>query len=105
MLQALFRGDRHAQGAKLMQALSLVVDSLPQHQSLLPALQALGRRHVHYGVKAAHYDTVGAALLWTLEQELGADFTPATRTAWTEVYTTLATIMREAAGTAETAAT
>jgi len=29
------------------------------------------QRHVDYGVKAADYTPVGAALLWTLEQNLG----------------------------------
>ncbi|MFL6651077.1 MAG: globin domain-containing protein, partial [Sulfurifustaceae bacterium] len=57
----------------------------------------LGRRHVRYGVQPSHYDTVAAALLWTLEQGLGADYTPETREAWTAVYTLLAGTMKEAA--------
>jgi len=52
---------------------------------------------VRYGVKDAYYDTVGAALLWTLERGLGAAFTPAVRDAWTETYTVLATVMQRAA--------
>lgn len=102
-LQRLFRGDMHVQGAKLMQALSLVVGSLHRLDPLLSTLQALGQRHVLYGVEAAHYDTVGAALLWTLEQGLGPDFTPATRTAWAQAYDTLATVMRAAAMTVSVA--
>jgi hypothetical protein len=57
----------------------------------------LGRRHAAYGVKDEHYGTVGAALLWTLGEGLGADFTPEVKDAWTSVYGTLATTMREAA--------
>ncbi len=102
-LQALFHGDMQAQGAKLMQAISLVVGSLHRLDALVPTLQALGERHVHYGVEAAHYATVGAALLWTLEQGLGADFTPATRAAWAQAYDTLATVMKDAALAATTA--
>jgi hemoglobin-like flavoprotein len=102
-LKALFRGDMQAQGAKLMQAMTVVVGSLHRLESLLPTLRALGQRHVRYGVKAVHYDTVGAALLWTLAQGLGPDFTPATRTAWLQAYTTLATVMQDAATTVQAA--
>ena len=34
-------------------------------------MKALGERHVGYKVTKPMYDTVGAALLWTLEQGLG----------------------------------
>ena len=95
-LKPLFTGDMKAQGAKLMQAINLVVRSLDKLDSLLPALQALGQRHVGYGVQAAHYDTVGTALLWTLEQGLGDTFTAPTRTAWGEAYSRLATVMQSA---------
>jgi hemoglobin-like flavoprotein len=53
---------------------------------------------VQYGVHPEHYGTVGAALLWTLEQELGAAFTPEVREAWTTAYTVLAELMTTAAG-------
>lgn len=102
-LQTLFRDDMQAQGTKLMQAISLVVASLHRLDTLVPMLQALGKRHVHYGVEAAHYDTVGAALLWTLEQGLGADFTPMARAAWAQAYDMLATVMKNAALTATAA--
>ncbi|MEZ5592054.1 MAG: globin family protein [Gammaproteobacteria bacterium] len=95
-LKPLFTGDMKAQGAKLMQAINLVVRSLDKLDSLLPALQTLGQRHVGYGVQAAHYDTVGTALLWTLEQGLGDTFTASTRTAWGEAYSRLATVMQSA---------
>ncbi|MGE5148514.1 MAG: globin domain-containing protein, partial [Rhodospirillaceae bacterium] len=54
---------------------------------------ALGERHKGYGVTADHYAPVGAALLWTLEKGLGADFTPETKEAWTAAYTALAGVM------------
>jgi len=60
-------------------------------------VQDLGRRHANYGVAEAHYDTVGAALLWTLEMGLGTAFTAETREAWTAVYGLLATTMKDAA--------
>ena len=57
----------------------------------------VGRRHGGYGVTDAHYDTVGEALLWTLEQGLGAEFTPNARSAWALTYGTLAGVMQNAA--------
>ena len=56
----------------------------------------LGRRHVGYGVQDSHYDTVGAALLKTLEQGLGDAFTPPVKAAWAEVYNIMAGIMMPA---------
>ncbi|MGE3150443.1 MAG: globin domain-containing protein, partial [Pseudorhodoplanes sp.] len=67
--------------------------------TILPAVAALGRRHVAYGVTAKHYEPVGAALLWTLEQGLQDDFTPPVKKAWTEVYMTLAGAMQGAGAT------
>jgi hemoglobin-like flavoprotein len=97
-LKPLFKGDLKEQGQKLMATLKVCVLGLDRLDQLLPAVQALGRRHVGYGVTDAHYDTVAAALLWTLEKGLGDQFTPECRAAWTEVYVLLASVMKEAAG-------
>jgi hemoglobin-like flavoprotein len=80
-----------------MHMISLAVSRLNRLETLIPAVQALGTRHVDYGVKHAHYDTVGAALLWTLEQGLGGDFTPEVKEAWAEAYHLLMGVMKEAA--------
>jgi hemoglobin-like flavoprotein len=58
---------------------------------------ALGRRHVIYGVEERHYETVGAALLWTLAAGLGEAFTPDLRAAWTAAYKLVSNTMIEAA--------
>jgi hemoglobin-like flavoprotein len=97
-LQRLFRRtDMAAQRKVLMQTLAVVVKSLDKLDQIVPAVQALGRRHAGYGVRAAHYDTVGAALLWTLERGLGDGFSPEVRDAWTQAYGTLASVMIDAA--------
>jgi hemoglobin-like flavoprotein len=88
--------DMQAQGKMLMQMLALAVKGLDNLEQLVPELERLGRRHVRYGVKDAHYETVGAALLWTLERGLGTAFTPAVREAWAETYTVLTTVMKGA---------
>jgi hemoglobin-like flavoprotein len=65
-LRHMFHGDMKEQGRKLMNMLTLAVRGLDRPEQLIPAVQMLGRRHTGYGVKPEHYDTVGAALLWTL---------------------------------------
>ena len=92
-VKPLFHGDMIEQGRKLMATLATVVNSLDNLEAVLPTASALAKRHVEYGVKAADYAPVGAALLWTLEQGLGPEFTPDTREAWTAAYTALAGVM------------
>ncbi len=94
----LFNNDMRIQGVKLMTMLSMVVYNLHEPGQLLPAIRDLSVRHVGYGVKLADYDALGEALLWTLEQALGEDFTPAVREAWTVCYDELAGEMKAAAG-------
>lgn len=96
-LEPLFKGDMKAQGQKRMAMIGTAVGGLTQPETIVPALRDLGRRHVGYGVQAQHYDTVGAALLWTLEKGLGPAFTPETRQAWAETYDLVAGVMKEAA--------
>ena len=98
MAQQLFAGvDMAEQERKLMAMLAQIVLALDQPDELVSQVAALGRRHVHYGVKDADYESVGAALLWTLEQGLGEEFTSEVRAAWAEAYLTVATVMRRAA--------
>ena len=96
-LRPLFKGPMEEQGRKLMEVLGLAVKGLDRPEALLPALAALGRRHAGYGVNDPHYETVGEALLWTLEQGLGQSFTPDVREAWAALYKFVADTMREAA--------
>ncbi len=103
-LKPLFKGDMKEQGAKLMSMIGTAVNGLNNLEAIVPAVQNLGKNHVGYGVKDSHYDTVGSALLFTLDKGLGEKFTPEVKDAWTEVYTVLATTMKDAAKTVETSA-
>ncbi len=96
-VRPLFKGDIKAQGQKLMSTIALAVGSLDRLSELVPVVQDLGRRHAGYGVKDEHYDSVGQALLWTLDKGLGPDFTPEVKEAWTAVYIVLADTMKGAA--------
>jgi len=96
-VRSMFPDDLSEQKKKLMAMLGTAVGNLHQLDTILPAVQALGKRHAGYGVTAAQYAPVGAALLWTLEQGLGPDFTPPVKDAWTVTYTALAGVMTKAA--------
>lgn len=96
--------DMAEQRRKLMQALAAVVNGLDNLEPLIPVLETLGRNHVRYGVIDQHYETVGAALLWTLEQGLKDAWTPAVQSAWTTAYGTVAGVMRGAAASSAPAA-
>ena len=96
-LEPMFRGNMAEQRKKLMQMLTAAVKGLDRLDQLVPVVENLGRRHAGYGVSDAHYDTVGCALLWTLEMGLGRAFTAEVKDAWATVYGLLATTMKEAA--------
>lgn len=102
-LRALFpAGERSmkAQHLKLMQMIHICVRGLEHLDRIVPAVQNLGRRHVGYGVRNGDYDTVGAALLWTLEQGLGDVFDEEVKEAWANVYGVVAGAMTGAANEA-----
>lgn len=96
-VRSLFPNDLAEQKKKLIQMLATAVTNLHQVETIIPAVENLGRRHAGYGVTAKHYEPVGAALLWTLEQGLGPDFTPPVKAAWTETYLTVSGLMQKAA--------
>ncbi len=92
-LKPLFKHDMHEQGKKLMATIGTAVAAANKPHALRPALEALASRHVKYGVKAEHFDAVGAALIWTLEQGLGPKFTDETRQAWLKLYGEITAVM------------
>ena len=86
-----------------MQMIGVAVKGLDNLGEIVPAVQALGRRHGGYGVRDEHYGAVAAALLWTLDKGLDPDFTPEVKDAWATTYTLLADTMKAAARSSPTA--
>jgi len=97
-LRPLFKGDIDAQAVKLMQMVGTAVSALRKPSLLNHAVSELGKRHVNYGVKAEHYNTVGEALLYAIKTQLKDKYTPDVESAWRAVYGELARISIEAAG-------
>jgi len=96
-LRPMFQSDMTEQRKMILTALSMVVRSLDKPEAIAEPVKALGKRHVTYGVKPAHFATVGSALLSTLQKGLGDEFTPELRQAWVEAYAALSGMMKEAA--------
>ena len=92
-VRAMFPPDMAEQQRKLMATLTIVVSGLSNLESILPAASSLATRHVAYGARPEHYPVVGAALLWTLEQGLGKEWTEEVADAWTAAYAMLSGFM------------
>lgn len=93
-LKRLFKHDMKEQGRMLMSLLKIAVNGLNDLNKVVPALHSLAERHIKYGVKVEDYTAVGNALLYTLKQGLGKDFTTADREAWVNLYQIVADTMR-----------
>ncbi len=85
------------QQKKLINALVLVVENLRSPEALEPVLNALGGRHIGYGVIPKYYGPVGDALLMAFEQHLQEDWTPEVKQAWTDAYRAITGLMLKGA--------
>lgn len=92
-LRQLFPKNMEEQYRKLMEMLSTIVARLGRFDEIKDDIAAMGLRHKQYGVRPGHYKLVGKALLWTLEQGLGIDWTQEAKEAWLLCYTRLADTM------------
>ncbi len=85
-VRPLFKNDLRQQGRKLIVMLGFIVNGLNSLEVIIPAARSLAIRHVGDGVRREHYKPVGQALIWTLRNVLGEDFTPAMKEAWIATY-------------------
>jgi hemoglobin-like flavoprotein len=93
----MFKGPMEHQHQKFVSMLSFIVARLDHPEAVKSELVAMAKRHEGYGVKPAHYQPVGDALLWTLEQGLGREWTEEVAQAWQACYQTLTQAMLEKA--------
>jgi nitric oxide dioxygenase len=92
-LRLLFKHDIDAQAGKLTDMVTYIIARLQRMDDIERVITALATRHVQYGTRPEHYQTVGQALLWTLETVLEDRWDDDTRAAWTEMYGLVATTM------------
>ncbi|MEO0819869.1 MAG: globin domain-containing protein [Pseudomonadota bacterium] len=88
--------EMEGQRAKFIATLRSVVEALDEMSDVQPLLRELGVQHAGYGVRPEHYDSVGSALIWSIERLMGPDCTPEIRAAWTLAYALVAGAMRAA---------
>ncbi len=95
-VRPMFRNaDIPEQSRKLISMLSYIISKLDKLDTILDDVARLSQRHIKYGVQDYHYEKVGEALLWTLEQGLGKNWTEEAKEAWIACYTLLAGAMKE----------
>lgn len=100
-VRPMFKGDMSEQGKKLISVLATVVQNLDRLETIEGAVKDLAVRHAGYGVVPKHYDTVGRALIDTLQAGLGDAFTPEVRGAWLGCYAAISAKMIAAASSAK----
>jgi hemoglobin-like flavoprotein len=96
-IRKLFPDDMEKQYVKLVDMLNSIVVSIDHDPKMTEELMAMGQRHVTYKVKPQHYQLVGAALVWTLEKALGAEWNQKLEDAWVACYNHIAEIMQRSA--------
>ena len=97
-LRALFKNDLAVQQRMLVSMLNSLVKGLNRLTEIEGGVRALGLRHCCYGAQSNHYTKVANALLLTLAEFLGDDFTPEIRAAWVAVFGMISGLMIDGAG-------
>lgn len=92
-LQAMFPRDMEQQVRKLTDMITYMVSRLQTMAGIQKDIDAMAVRHAGYGVRDAHYATVGKALLQVLEQRLEDQWDEEASQAWSELYNVWATSM------------
>lgn len=96
-LRPMFTGNIEEQATKLTDMLGVLIAMIERPVGLDLELRAMGARHAGYGVKDAHYATVGRALLDMLAEVLEKKYTPEVQEAWETLYTVVESKMKEGA--------
>jgi hemoglobin-like flavoprotein len=92
-----FVGARAHQEQMLARALVAMVDRIDDAPWIEEQLSQLGQRHVRYGITPEMYRPFGEALLATLAEVGGADWTPAVAAAWSEAFIEITRLMLKGA--------
>ena len=103
-VKPLFGRNGAKQAEMLQQALVAVMEHLEDAAWLTETLEAMGRKHVDYGVSDDMYALVGDSLLATLAEIAGKDWTPELAAAWTDAYGAIAGLMQQGAKKARSSA-
>jgi hemoglobin-like flavoprotein len=89
----MFKEDMQDQADKLTKMLSYVVMKLSVLDEIIAEVEALGKRHQHYGAEPAHYDVVGNCLVDTLKDGLAEHWHEELQEAWISAFMILKNAM------------
>lgn len=92
-LRKMFPKEMNEQYTKLLNMINTIIARLDKIDEMTDEIAAMARRHVDYGVRPAHYKKVGKALIWTIKNGLGNDWTPELENAWNKCYNSLMNFM------------
>lgn len=81
-IKSLFQKNMTDQGRLLTHMLGGIVYSFSRPEHLTTGLKKLGESHISYGVQVAHYPIVKEAMLYAIEQSIGARKTIKAIEAW-----------------------
>jgi NAD(P)H-flavin reductase len=96
-LRQLFPPAMDLQRDRLFDALVRIARGAARRDELEGFLAGLGRDHRKFGVRPAHYEGLGRALLAALKHFLGPEWTPEVEAAWRDAYAHVAVTMLGAA--------
>jgi hemoglobin-like flavoprotein len=101
-VKPLFAGtDLRRQKSMLLAALVLLRKSLRDLDAVVPALHALGARHVAYGARPEHYPVVGQVLIAAMAEVAAEAWRPAYEAAWAAAFAVVTDAMLAGAAEAE----
>jgi hemoglobin-like flavoprotein len=84
--QGLFRDDMERQYLKLMDMIAAIVGTPDKREMFQSIISHSGRQHAQFGAKPMHFAAFGDALIWGLERQFGAAFTPEMKETWIKLY-------------------
>jgi hemoglobin-like flavoprotein len=88
---------------KLMDMIAAIVGTLDKREMFQSIISHSGRQHARFGAKPSHFAALGDALIWGLEQQFGAAFTPELKEAWIKLHDDVQREMMPAGGISEDA--
>ena len=101
-VEELFAGtDLPRQRVMLLRTLVLLRKALHDLDAIVPALRALGARHVAYGARPEHYPVVADVLIAAMAEVAGAAWEPRYERAWSAALAVVSGAMLEGAKTAK----
>jgi nitric oxide dioxygenase len=97
----LFTESPDVMATKFADELGAIVEAITSYETFAPRVRDLAARHVRYGVRTRHYQSLGDALIATLAEHLGPRWNPELEAAWRRAYNLVAELMMATAASIE----